>query len=215
MEFNDLKFGNPNRKHITSINTNGYLDTLLDELSSYPPLENESKDVLLELDTLVKYTDFLEQDEKLKKKFDLYDSDFENYMIERLINQGVEQDELISLVKEIHNDIVPLLIKLKYKYNRIRPYQLAYYRKVELNPFKSKSSDSPSYPSGHCFQVRIYVEVIGNKYPKYYQALQELAADIIWSRLYMGLHYPSDNEFALYASECVLKHPEFIKKYKL
>jgi hypothetical protein len=37
----------------------------------------------------------------------------------------------------------------------------------------------------------------------------------MWSRQYMGAHYPSDNEFALYAAEVVMKHPEFAKKYKL
>jgi len=110
---------------------------------------------------------------------------------------------------------VPLLVKLKYAYNRPRPYQLANYKKMPLFVWRARSADSPSYPSGHCFQSKIYAEVLGNKYPKYYKALNELANDIMYSRQYMGAHYPSDSEFAIYVAEVVMKHPEFAKKYKL
>jgi hypothetical protein len=45
--------------------------------------------------------------------------------------------------------------------------------------------------------------------------LKELADDISVSRLYMGVHYPSDTEFANYVVDVVLSHPDFRKKYKL
>jgi hypothetical protein len=215
MQLNDIKFGNPNRQHLIYLKSENYLDSLLPELSSYPFPANESELAKEELELLTQYTDFLANDEKLKRRFELYDSEFEAYMTERLIGQGADEKEVKELVIELHKDIVPLLVKLKYHYNRPRPYQLAYYIKPELHPFRAKSADSPSYPSGHCYQSRIYAEVLGSRFPKYYQALQELATDIMWSRQYLGVHFPSDSEFALYTADVVLKHPDFRKKYKL
>lgn len=215
MQLNDIKFGNPNRQHLIYLSSENYLDSLLPELSSYEFPPNESEKAKEELELLTQYTDFLANDEKLKRRFELYDLEFESYIIERIINQGADEKEVKELIIELHKDIVPLLVKLKFNFNRPRPYQLAYYVKPEFHPFRGKSADSPSYPSGHCYQAKIYAEVLGSRFPHYYQALQELATDIMWSRQYMGLHYPTDSEFALYVSDIVLKHPDFRKKYKL
>jgi membrane-associated phospholipid phosphatase len=86
---------------------------------------------------------------------------------------------------------------------------------MNLYPFDSKSADTPSYPSGHTFNSKIYCAVLGNKYPKYFQNLLALAQDCSDSRMYMGLHYASDCAFGSYAADCILDHPEFKKKYKL
>jgi hypothetical protein len=215
MEINKLVYGNPSRPHLIYLKSENYLDSLLEELSSYVPPKNDSEDTKKELETLVEYTNFLSQDEKLQKRFELYDIDFEGYIINNLVNSAVPEKKVRELVVELHKDVVPILIKLKYTFNRCRPYQLAHYHNVALHPFRSKSADSPSYPSGHCFQSRIYAEVLGNIYPKFYKALSDLATDISWSRQYLGLHFPSDTEFSNYAAEIVLKHPDFRKKYKL
>lgn len=215
MQLNDVTFGNPNRQHLIYLETENYLDSLLTELSSNPPPKNESQESSEEISYLIKYTNDLKDNEQLLRRFMLYDTDFEAYMIKRLVDEGIPEKDVKDLVVEIHKDIVPLLVKLKYTYNRPRPYQLAYFKKMPLFVWRARTADSPSYPSGHCFQSRIYAEVLGNMYPKYYKALNELASDIMWSRQYLGAHYPSDSEFALYAAEVVLKHPEFAKKYKL
>jgi hypothetical protein len=214
MQLNEVTFGNPNRQHLIYLETENYLDSLFPELSSFQPPANESQDSSEEIATLIKYTNHLKDDEKLLRRFMLYDTDFENYMIKRLVNEGIPENEVKETVVELHKDIVPLLVKLKYAYNRPRPYQLANYKKMPLFVWRARSADSPSYPSGHCFQSKIYAEVLGNKYPKYYKALNELANDIMYSRQYMGAHYPSDSEFAIYVAEVVMKHPEFAKKYK-
>jgi hypothetical protein len=215
MQLNDIKFGNPNRQHLIYLSSENYLDSLLPELSSYPFPPNESLKAKEELELLTQYTDFLANDEKLKRRFELYDLEFESYMTERVINQGGDEKEVKDLIIELHKDIVPLLVKLKFDYNRPRPYQLAYYIQSEFHPFRAKGADSPSYPSGHCYQSAIYAEVLGSRFPHYYQPLQELATDIMWSRQYMGVHFPTDSEFSLYIADLVLKHPDFRKKYKL
>lgn len=211
----ELAFGNPNRQHLLYLETNTYLDSLLNELASYPPPENESVKTTEEIAELIPLTDELAKNDSLLRRFMLYDTDFEGYLIKKLVDSGIPEKDVTDLVISIHKDIVPLLVKIKFIYNRPRPYQLAYYKQLPLHVWRTKSTDSPSYPSGHTFQARILAEVLGNTYPKYYKALQELGIDIMWSRKYLGAHYQSDNDFALYMADIVLKHPEFAKKYKL
>lgn len=215
MQLNELVFGNPNRQHLHYLQSKNYLDSLLNELSSYPPPSNESETTTNELKELVGQTETLNQDQKLFRKFMLYDSNFEAYILKRLVDAGLPEPEIKSLLMEIHKDIMPLIIKLKFTFNRPRPQQLAYYKQIPLHVWRSSASDSPSYPAGHTFQAKIYAEVVGNRYPKYYKALNELAIDIQNSRCALGVHYPSDNEFSLYVAEVVLKHPDFVKKFKL
>jgi hypothetical protein len=215
MQVNELRFGNPNRSHLVYLKTENYLDSLIPELSSYPPPANDSEQAYQEIHQLIEYTSFVEKDEQLRRRYELYDGNFENYIIERLVNAGADKEQVEKIVREIHDDIIPLIVKLKFNYNRPRPYQLSFFKGLKLYPFKSASADSPAYPSGHAYQAKIYAEVLGSIYPKFYKALNDLANDIAWSRLYLGVHYPTDTEFALYTAEVVLKHPEFRKKYKL
>jgi hypothetical protein len=215
MQVNELRFGNSNRTNLVYLKTENYLDSLIPELSSFPPPENDSEQVYQELNQLIEYTNFLEQDEQLRRRYELYDGDFVKYIVERLVNVGVDKQELEKILTDLHYDIMPLNFKLKAIFNRVRPYQLSFYKGLKLYPFKSATADSASYPAGHTYQAIIYAEVLGNMYPKFYKALHDLANDISWSRLYLGLHYPSDMDFSVYAAEVVLKHPEFRKKYKL
>jgi hypothetical protein len=210
-----LLFGNPSRNFLQALNTDSYLDSLLPELASYAYPDNNSQDAVEEINKLVAFTSELESNIDLQKRYDIYDSDFENYIINVLSNVGISKDEVTSIMKDIHDDIKPLLLKLKYHFQRIRPKQLSIMLTMKMYPFASVSADTPSYPSGHSLQSRLYCEVLGNKYPKYYKQLNILAEDINVSRLYMGLHYPSDCEFSQYIATLVLNNPEFKKKYKL
>jgi hypothetical protein len=213
---NQLVYGNPNRSLLKYLHTENYLDSLIRELISYPFPSNESEEAKKEIEYLIPIVENLSNETELQKRYELYDSDFENYIINVVSNSPkVSKSEVEDIVKSLHDDIVALLVKLKYHYQRIRPFTLAYYMNLPFYPFKSDSADSPSYPSGHAFQAKIYCEVLGNRYPQYYKALQALATDVSVSRMSLGLHYPSDTLFSGYVAEVVLKHPEFRKKYKL
>lgn len=215
MQLNDLVFGNPSRQHLIYLETENFLDSLLKELASNPAPTNQSEDSSQELIELMKYTNHLKEDEGLLRRFVLYDADLEAYILKRLSDYGIPEEDIRNLIIEVHKDVAPLLFKLKYHYNRIRPFQLASYKKMQFHHWRTRSSDSPSYPCGHTFQAKIYAEVLGGRYPKYYKPLHELADDVSWSRQYLGSNYPTDKEFALYAADVVLKHPEFMRKYKL
>jgi hypothetical protein len=212
---NKLAFGNPTNDLVAYLKQPNYLDSLLEELKNTPPPEDNSKETIDELQKIVTYINELMMNESAKVRFDVYDYDFENYIIESLVKQGIDKNEVYTLVKSIHDDIIPLLVKVKFHHQRVRPHQLAYYFNLDLYPFKSYTANTPSYPSGHAYQSKIYAEVLGNRYPKYFKPLNELAKDIAASRLYLGLHYPSDAEFAFYMADLVVNHPDFKKKYKL
>ena len=104
-------------------------------------------------------------------------------------------------------------MKLKYKFNRPRPYQLAYPLKLNLFPLRSTSALSPSYPSGHTAQAYVIMGVIGNKNPNIYSMCKKIVDDIAESRVAIGVHYSSDNDFAYEVGEAILKNKKFAEKY--
>jgi hypothetical protein len=212
-----LTYGNPSRNYLPYLKSESYLDSLLPELASYPFPSNNGQDVIDEINQLINYTNTLSSDEVVQKRYKLYDTKFEEYIVNVLANVGLDRKEVSNTIQQIHDDVVPLIIKLKYHYQRVRPYQLSHILSMRLYPFESEAqtTNTPSYPSGHAVQSILYAEVLGNKYPKFYKQLQALAADISESRLAMGIHYPSDVIFAEYVTELCLNHPEFKKKYRL
>jgi hypothetical protein len=210
-----LSYGNPSRSLLPTLKEKSYLDSLLLELSSYAFPSNDGQEVIDEINQLINYTNTLSSDEDLQKRYKLYDSRFEEYIVNVLSNVGIDRQEVIDTIKSIHDDIKPFLVKLKYHYQRVRPYQLSHILSMRLYVYDSETANSPSYPSGHTVQAKLYADVLGNKYPKYYNQLQDLATDITDSRMAMGLHFPSDCEFGLYVADTIVNHPEFKKKYRL
>jgi hypothetical protein len=209
-----LAYGNPNRTLLPYLNQESYLDSLLDELKGYDYPDNNSQYVIDEINTLITKTNSVTENVEVQEAFKIYDTGFEKYIADTFLKVGVEED-ILAILMEIRNDIMPLVIKLKYHYQRIRPNQLACMLKMPLYVYKSLSADTPSYPSAHTLQSKLYCEVLGNRYPEYYKKLQDLAQNISDSRLYMGLHYPSDCEFALYIAETVINNADFKRKYQL
>lgn len=207
-----LGFGNPTKEYSLYLKKQTYLDSLLSELTNYAyPSEEETAQ---EVSEMIDAVNNLYVDPEIRSRFQKYDTDFERYIIE-VLSQKVSKEDVEAVVKEMNEDILPILFKLKYHYQRIRPNQFALINGQELYPYNSLTANTPSYPSGHTFQAKIYCEVLGNKYPQFYQALQQLSEDIAISRFYLGVHYPSDIEFAKYCAEVVCNHPDFKKKYKL
>ena len=210
-----LSFGNPSRNFLPHLKTESYLDPLLGELASYPFPSNNGQDVIDEITQLINYTNTLSSDEILQKRYKIYDENFEEYFINVMSNAGADRDDVTNIINEIKKDTYSFIIKLKYHYQRVRPIQLSHILTMRLYPFDSVTTNTPSYPSGHSIQSKLYAEVLGSKYPKFYNKLQELAADIYQSRLAMGIHYQSDCLFGEYVTELILTHPEFKKKYRL
>jgi hypothetical protein len=210
----DIAYGNPSLEQISLMSKQTMLDGLFDELSKIFPPANSSEITQKELNDLVVYTSQLANDEELKRYF-WYDGSLLAYLESIFTDVDFDVKEALQTAQNVLDDINPLIMRLKYFFNRARPNQLAYYYKLKLFPFDSISSNSPSYPSAHAYQAKVVAEVLGNKYPRYYQSFKSLSDDIALSRMSMGLHYQSDIDMGIYAAEEVLNVKEFKKKYRL
>ena len=209
----ELKYGNIRRDDYFDLQRQTYIDGLFSTLTqfTFPPNDsNTSKD---ELNELVSATQELAEAPEVLNEFYNYDRNFTLIIKKFLVAHNVPKDEAISIVDAVIYDIRPLLLKLKYYFQRPRPYQLSYYYKLKLIAFNSVTDQTPSYPSGHAMESKVLAYVIGDKYPKLYNKIHELADKIGNSRLYLGLHFPTDNDFAKEVAKEILKHPKFTKKY--
>lgn len=209
-----IVYGNPTMEQLPFLEASSFLDKHFESLSKFSPPLNSSKATREELNILVDNTKTLTQKEDILERYRSYDFDLERVFANICIKYKLSED-VINLIDQLFDDINPLLIKLKLHFQRPRPYQLAYAYKLKLFPFNSSSSNTPSYPSGHALQSKVICYVLGNHLPEHFEYFESLANDICYSRQYMGLHYPSDIDFAILCYETIVRDKDFKVKYKI
>jgi len=211
----ELKYGNIRRDDYFDLQRQTYIDSLFSILTQYTFPPNDSNTTKDELNELVSTTQELAEAPEVLKEFYNYDQNFSIIIKKFLVAHEVPKDEAISLVDAVLYDIKPLILKLKYYFQRPRPYQLSYYYKLKLIAFNSVSDQTPSYPSGHALQSKVLAYVIGDKYPKLYKKINDLSDKIGNSRLYLGLHYQSDIDYANIVAEKIYENKEFKLKFQI
>lgn len=210
IDINKIVFGNPCKRDYDIIRKATYLDSLLPELVTITPPDNGSGVTLSELKMLAKRSTDPDNESN-----HLYDEHLLNSIKSTFIQQRANESLVNEICESIANDVVPIVTKIKYYFNRPRPTQLSAYLGVDLHPLFSFFSSSPSYPSGHVTMSAITIEVLGSIYPDAYMKARPLINNIRSSRIHMGVHYPSDNEMAMVLASKVIEHQEFKKKYDL
>jgi len=210
-----IMYGTPNSVQLNEMNRETYLDSLYSELSKFSFPTNSSESTIAELNEIVDVIKDIQSDNEWKRRYFMYDRYFVKYFKDELTDNEKEKQNISQLVDEIIKDSTPLLLKLKYYFNRPRPNQLAAAYNLKLFPYKSYSDDSPSFPSAHTFHAKLLCEVIGNTYPESYQEMQKLLKDICNSRMYMGVNYQSDIDMGVFFAEKVLENNEFKLKYSI
>ena len=136
------------------------------------------------------------------------DVDLSRYLEEICKRLGIEGvSDLIADVNE--SFLESLVTKTKFHFNRARPSQLSFYfvNQEELNPLKSCSSMSPSYPSGHALEALVIGDILIHHFPDQKDILETLQRRVCISRIIIGAHYPSDNEFSRYIAEKIKQSP--------
>ena len=91
--------------------------------------------------------------------------------------------------KEFKKDLDFYVMQQKIKYKSPRPNESS-----KLRESKTKTDDTPSFPSGHATLVYALEKVLGAKYPKKSDELNKMAKMLALARGQMGSHYPSDIE---------------------
>lgn len=214
MDLNQITYGNPTLEEKEIINSPSFLDELFVvfkedcfPLSDSELVKEELNELVENLTTICK-----EENETYLKRFKSYDRNLLQVIVTAFKQKGIDVEKLCE---DITLDLSSLLFKLKYHHQRPRPSQLAQKYKLKLFPYTSHSANTPSYPSAHTLEAFVILSVIGNKYPEQCGFCDQMIEDISNSRLFLGLHYPSDNDFSLLIGNEVLKHKEFTRKYEI
>jgi hypothetical protein len=210
---NEITYGNPTDNFLPYLQK-GEFDFVFEGLKNYPFPQNGSDTTKDEIRELISFQNSPEQkDEEIMTRFLKYDSKMIDVFKEYCTNTiGHNMDEVIDQVIE---DGQYVIVKLKFFYQRPRPFQLAHYYKARLFPYASPTAHTPAYPSGHAFQSTLLAEFIGNMHPEHSKFLNELAHDIAISRLFLGLHYATDNDFARFCATKMVRSKQFTSKYEI
>jgi acid phosphatase (class A) len=207
----ELRYGAPSKQDFENLKHPGYLDRLLDKLYALAPPANSSEQTKNELIFLLRQSNVRQITRK-----ELFDRSLIPFLDDLFIKNGADAEDVTTTTQNICNDVLPIITKLKYHFNRPRPYQiLYYYPEIELYPDYSYFVSSPSYPSGHAIIGLVTGHVLANHYPQSYAAMQNFMQEIQLSRLALGVHYPSDNDFAKIVVQEIISDAEFLRKYDL
>ena len=159
------------------------------KLTITPPPANDSNETRTELFKLLAYNDGV-IDRKMVKEFDDMRKPFME-LIEKH-NVDVTKDDLQQIIDEG----AKFTLKIKYKYNRPRPYQIAEHYGIEdFKRHKLDTAKTPSYPSGHALQGRLIGLILTDKDPKHQNEYMAVSQRISDSRIMARAHYPSDKEY--------------------
>lgn len=212
MNLNDIAWGNPTIEQKNLMDNISILNDVYAELEKSIMPSNDSEATKAELNEIVRLLKDIDADKNSNafRRFLNYDKGLAQYLHTMLLAQGFDD---IDLIYKIMADVSPIVVKLKFKFNRPRPYQMAHALKLNLFPLKSTSALSPAYPSGHTTQAYVIMGVVGNKNPGIYAMCKQIVDDISESRVAIGVHYSSDNDFAFEVGEAILKNKKFAEKY--
>ena len=197
---NNYQYGNPRLEQKAIMDDGCPLDLYLDEFKELFPPQNSGERVRQEI-SLVKEKMKSLSNPQLREEYMAIDKDLRSYVGFYCGQLGVL--DAVDYFDKMNKLTASFVLKLKYWFQRPRPYQLASLFDVDLYPLQSCSSLSPSFPSGHTFQaffVEHYLKSMGVD-----NNLSELVAR---SRVALGLHYPSDNQGSFEIAQKIIEKPE-------
>lgn len=122
-----------------------------------------------------------------KKQKDIIHELYLYNIINRFGTTYMENRKITNLlIKEIN----PIIMNMKQKYNRVRPFHLDNNIKPTIEP-----PEHPSYPSGHAIQSYFINYLLSEKYPHKKDIFNKIAHNISINREYAGVHYQSDTSY--------------------
>lgn len=211
-----IKWGNPTRDVLPLLKTISPLDIHFKKLSQYQFPLNSSKGCREELNLLVDYTQSAFNDSTYYENLKAFSLPINNFFYNIIDTEGLgeKNNTVHDTVDCIIEETFPLILKLKYHFQRIRPTQLAIMYKMGLFPYHT-IVDTPSFPCRYALQAKLICFVLGNMFPDTMDYFDKLSYEMSQSRLYMGINYPSDVDASVLMADEILQDEEFKKRYGL
>lgn len=191
--------------------------TLFRESARYiklsPPPQNSSLEAGKDLLTVQGATYILQ--DGMKKSIKKHDRDPAFGVKLYMTLFGLHFDK--KYVDQVIKESAILIKEQKNHFNRPRPIQLAPYFGTEIEVYSSRTSKTPSYPSGHTTQSRLIAEIYGAKYPEHKANLLKASEECGGGRIMAGLHYPTDHKAGVYLAKRLFRSlkPEKVTTYDL
>ena len=189
----DLKFGEVTKPTFVKMMDEKIrlIDFDPDDVPDHPFPKNDSDEVKREIQHILRKMSDGSLDRKelitLDKKVMTL---FYDYMDE----EGLKYDR--DYLEELSDDMSRFALRLKVKYQRPRPEQLASLLGYELKDVPTSTDDSPSYPSGHTVEGWSIALHLSDKHPQHKAVFYDIAGKIEDSRIFRGSHFLSDNVFS-------------------
>jgi len=134
----------------------------------------------------------------------LVDDDVQNLFKPYLKKVGLEYPT--ELIDSVISNIDTVLLNLKHKFKRARPFQVAPHLGYIISVIQTKTHQTPAYPSGHQGQGAIVAEVLSSLYPEHKTQWNDFSALVGKARVMQGVHYPSDNEVSVALAKTLWKN---------
>lgn len=195
---NELTFSNTDKWGLDEKDSLNRITPLGKKLVTYIPNlpfpQNLSTEAKVELENIKKKQFRLTKDRQ---------QDIESEILLRGTFQkfDLKPPESNQIVHIFQSEIDPIIMYLKNKYNRVRPYKLDKTIVPSIDP-----PQHPSYPSGHATQVYFIANVLSEKYPSKHSHFMHIADTIAVNREYAGVHYESDTKFGKIVADSLFQH---------
>jgi hypothetical protein len=199
---NQIFYGFPSKENAEYLDKATIYDKYYSNFLNTPFPANDSSETMKELFIISQALN----DGKDKNVHLIIDQQYYSYVLQQFKKQGIEVSE-DTLMKIVLN-VAPLVMRLKMHYQRPRPNQLGFIANIPIFPHGSTPALSPAYPSGHGCQARYFALVMSYFFPEKEDFFIQLSDYIAFSRVSIGVHYPSDNAFGQAIAEYLFKTPE-------
>ena len=114
-------------------------------------------------------------------------------------------------LKGILEQVEPIGLRLKKKYKRPRPHQIAPQMGFDIKYHDLETDESPAYPSNHSLISSIVALYLSDIHPDHKEGFIKIADEIGMSRLYGGTHYRSDHSAARKLAHQLFKNSKIPK----
>jgi acid phosphatase (class A) len=153
------------------------------------PPANDSIQTRTELENIVKLTE--SRTEQQLQEILLIDKDPIFLYIDFLKQFNLEYP--LEQLDRLYIYLYKMITELKLFYNRPRPNQIAEYYGIDIDIIKTKSHETPAYPSGHTAYAKLAELIAIEYFPQYKNTFLKFTKKVADSRVLQGVHFPSDN----------------------